>query len=117
MRSGLPWQEVKSYSRKPDLFPWWSSPNQLHWILNKPYEYAPGTHWHYNTGASHILSVVLQEATGMSSMEFAQKYLFEPIGSQVKHWNTDKQGYPYGGDGLWLDGRTLIKIGRMYLNK
>jgi CubicO group peptidase (beta-lactamase class C family) len=114
MSSGLPWLEINSAQQ--DYMPWVSSPNQLRWILDKPYEYAPGMHWNYNTGASHILSVVLQEATGMTAKEFAQKYLFDPIGSQLRYWCADKQGYYYGGHGICLDGRTMIKIGRMFLD-
>ena len=33
----------------------------------------------YNSGSSHLLSYIIQEATGMSTERFAKKYLFDPL--------------------------------------
>ena len=114
MTSGLPWLELGS--EEQDYFAFVSSPDPLLWILNRPLEHPPGEVWNYNTGASHILSAILTEATGADAREFAQAHLFGPLDDEVGPWLTDNRGYCYGGHGVSLRGRTMIKLGRLFLD-
>ena len=43
----------------------------------------PRRHFQYCTAGAHLLSAVLQRAVGMSTREFANRYLFEPVGMTV----------------------------------
>jgi CubicO group peptidase (beta-lactamase class C family) len=115
MTSGLPWRELNSPLQ--DYFPWVSSPDPLLWILQKPFAAEPRTKWNYDTGASHIPSAVLTAATGLSERELASRNLFTPLGEDIGPWPADPQGRYYGGHGISLTGRTLIKIGRLMLDK
>jgi CubicO group peptidase (beta-lactamase class C family) len=114
MTSGLPWRELNV--SVGDFGAWVGSPDPLLWILERPLEHEPGTHWNYNTGASHILSAILTEATGLSAREFAQQRLFDPLGSASGSWLADPRGYNYGGHGVSLSGRTMIRLGRLFLD-
>ena len=114
MTSGLPWREIGSTEQ--DYSEWVGSPDPLLWILTKPLEHAPGTYWHYNTGASHIPSAILTVATGQSALAFSEGRLFGPLESEVGGWPADPRGYNYGGHGIRLQGRTLVKLGRLYLD-
>jgi CubicO group peptidase (beta-lactamase class C family) len=114
MTSGIPWAELGTVEQ--DYFPFVSSPDPLLWILNRPLEHPPGQVWNYNTGACHILSAILTEATGSSARDFAQAELFGPLGEEAGPWLTDNSGYCYGGHGLALSGRTMIKLGRLFLD-
>lgn len=77
----------------------------------------PGTFFNYSTGASHILSAVLTEATGMSTCEYAHKYLFEPMGIDAEFWGYDPQGYFTGGHSVSLTAREIAKFGMLFLNE
>ena len=114
MTSGLPWRELNSAQQ--DYSVWVSSDDPLLWILNRPLEHPPGEVWNYNTGASHILSAILTEATGVSARDYAQAQLFGPLDEDVGPWVTDNRGYCYGGHGVSLRGRTMIKLGRLFLD-
>ncbi|MCG6922343.1 MAG: beta-lactamase family protein [Acidobacteria bacterium] len=114
MTSGIPWLELGSEEQDYSAFV--SSPDPLLWILNRPLEYPPGEVWNYNTGASHILSAILTEATGTSAREFGQAHLFGPLDAEVGPWLTDSRGYCFGGHGISLRGRTMIKLGRLFLD-
>ena len=109
MTSGLPWHELNSVEQ--DYSAWVSSPDPLRWILDKPLDHEPGSFWHYNTGASHIASAILTEATGQSARAFAQDQLFGPLDSVVGNWPADPRGYNYGGHGISLQARTLVRFG------
>ncbi len=43
----------------------------------------------YNTGATHLVSAAITEASGMSTCEYAYQRLFDPLGITVEWWNRD----------------------------
>lgn len=70
----------------------------------------------YSTGTSHLLSVIITKATGMSTKAFAEKYLFEPLNIRVGGWDRDPQGFYMGGNNMALSPKDLLKIGQMLLD-
>ena len=77
----------------------------------------PGTIFCYDSPGMHLLSAILQEATGMTALEFAQKNLFKPLGIREEVWESDPQGYTRGWGDLHLKPRDAAKIGYLWLNK
>lgn len=114
MRAGFAWDEITETSEYPK---WISSSNQLEYILKKPFVHEIGTRFDYSDGAAHLVSVILTAATGMSTSDFANDFLFHPLGINERDWLKDKQGYCYGGVGLYLSGREMDKIGNLVLNE
>ena len=97
-----------------------------------------GEEFHYSTLGIQVLSNVITVATGMSLKEFAEKYLFEPLGitdvpnanvvdraSQEafnktrnnRGWVKDPSGLHTTGWGLSLTTDEFSRIGVMVLNK
>lgn len=114
MTSGISGNDLIGISEYED---WRSAPNQLIATLNQPMVYKPGEYFAYNSGASHILSIVLTQATGMSTFEFARKYLFQPLGIADHSWERDQQGNYNGSSGSSLTPYDMLKLGQLYLNK
>lgn len=114
MTSGLQWHELDGgddYSR------WVSSDDMVQYVIDLPWVDPPGTTFLYNTGGTHLLSVILTEATGMPTLEFARRYLFSPLGIDTVAWWRDERGYYTGGMGLWIRPRDMLKIGEMFLRE
>jgi CubicO group peptidase (beta-lactamase class C family) len=109
MISGLQWNETT------DVDPWLASPDPVGYLLSRPLAANPGASWNYDTAAAHLLSVVLTQATGMSTLEFADEYLFGPLGITDRSWETIG-GYYNGGHGLWLSTEDLAKLGVLFVN-
>lgn len=86
------------------------------YALDQPFEEEPGGRMVYSTGTSHLLSVILTKASGMSTRSFAEEYLFGPMNIRVGGWDRDPQGYYMGGNNLALSPLSLLKIGRLMLN-
>ncbi len=103
MTAGFEWDE-------DTVVDWMYSVDPVGDILSRPVVATPGTVWLYNTAASHLLSVVLTEATGMTTMEFADQVLFGPLGITERSWQLTG-GYHAGGHGLHLRTHDLAKIG------
>lgn len=111
MRAGLETTSFYNYG------PWVVSPDWVAYALSRPLEEEPGGKMVYSTGTSHLLSVLLTKATGMSTREFAQQYLFEPMDILPGGWDRDPQGFYMGGNNVALRPIDMMKIGQMVLDK
>ncbi len=118
MTTGLDWNEWNiSYDDSSNMYnQMFGSPNPIQFFLNLPTVYDPGTHWVYTTGASHLLSAIITQTTGMSARNFAQQYLFEPLNITIGGWSVDPQAITNGGTLLYVTTRDMAKLGLLYLN-
>ncbi|MEM8890013.1 MAG: serine hydrolase [Bacteroidota bacterium] len=108
MTSGIEWTEgAAGYNA------WVSSGRHIDYLLQKPMVAEAGEEWNYNSACSHLLSVILTKATGMSTLSFANKYLFRPMGIDHVRWES-LGGYNNGGAGLEMKPRDMLKIGYLY---
>lgn len=90
----------------------------------------------YSSAGAHLLSAIISRSTGMSAREFANKYLFNPVGikeipdhsmksfqmndvfgKDVRGWIKDPQGITAGGFGLTITPRDMARFGFIYLNE
>lgn len=96
-----------------------ASTNWVDFALNLPMATKPGAQFNYCTDAVHVLSAILQKATGLSTREFANKTLFAPLGIgpiPEARWPSDPQGITRGGEGLILTPQEMAKFGYLILN-
>ncbi|SHF77308.1 CubicO group peptidase, beta-lactamase class C family [Fodinibius roseus] len=110
MRAGLETTSFHNYGR------WVTSDNWVRYALDQPMEAKPGGDMVYSTGTSHLLSVIITRAAGMSTRDFARQYLFNPMDIAAGGWDRDPQGYYMGGNNLALRPADMMKIGQMVLN-
>jgi hypothetical protein len=94
-----------------------ASEDWIQFALDRKVVSKPGAHFVYDSPGMHILSAILQKATGMTALEFANKNLFEPLGIKEVLWDTDPQGFNHGWGDLFLNPRDAAKIGYLWLNK
>ncbi len=99
MTSGLEGNDIPDFQEYNN---WLYAPNQIEYTLGKRMIYQPGSVFGYNTGACHLISVILTRAAGTSTFEFAKQHLFQPLGIAANSWGTDRQGYYNGGAALCL---------------
>jgi CubicO group peptidase (beta-lactamase class C family) len=119
MKGGFDWAErTYPYSdpRNP-MIQAFRSNDPIQFVLDKPMAAQPGTVWAYNGGLSQILSAIITGTTGLNTLEFAKKNLFNPLGITEYSWQRDRQGIYHGGSGLSLTPRDMAKYGYLILNK
>lgn len=92
-----------------------ASPDWVQWVLDRPMAEAPGGTWYYSNANLHLAAGVLAQATGMSPLAFAQRYLFRPLRITDVVWEADPQGVNVGNGGQQLRPLDLAKIGQLYL--
>lgn len=84
-------------------------------FLSIPVKHAPGTHFVYNSAASHILSTIIQKRTGQTLRQYLTSRLFEPLGIEVAEWESYPDGVNFGGWGLSLMTEDIAKFGQLCL--
>jgi CubicO group peptidase (beta-lactamase class C family) len=87
------------------------------YTLNLPMADTPGKSFHYCNGVSHLLSAIIQESSGMTTLAFAKKYLFHPLGITDIEWEVSPEGINNGYAGLRMQPRDMAKVGLLYLNR
>ncbi len=111
MTAGWRWDISTDYERLI------ASENWLEYTLSQPVAYTPGTFYAYNSGGSHVLSVIISEVSGKSTEDYAQSRLFSPLGMRRPTWQRSPQGETVGGFGLELTARNVAKFGFLCLNR
>jgi hypothetical protein len=86
-------------------------------FLAQPVEHTPGTHFVYNSGASYMLSAIVQRLTGMTLLEYLQPRLFAPLGIERATWESCPRGINVGGWGLSITTADIARFGQLYLQK
>jgi hypothetical protein len=117
MRSGIEWHEqdrpLDSTNTTMQLE---SSRDWIRFTLSQPMDAEPRTKWAYNSGGSALMAEVLRNITGKHVNEYANQYLFTPLGIRDFHWKITPTGHPDTEGGLYLEARDLAKIGQLYLD-
>lgn len=56
-------------------------------FLAQPVPFRPGTHFAYNTGATCLLSALVQRVSGETLFDYVNRKLFVPLGICGAYWN------------------------------
>ena len=106
-------------------------------ILREGTQQPAGQGFAYASAGSHLLSAILRQATGRSTLDYARAKLFTPLGistlpaaeivareeSQPAYdragfaWPTDPQGNQSGFSFLKLTARDMATLGQLWLDK
>jgi CubicO group peptidase (beta-lactamase class C family) len=94
-----------------------AQPDWAKTFLSLPIEHAPGEVFLYDTGATFMLSAIVQRVTGQKVVDYLQPRLFAPLEIREKNWDESPLGVNTGGWGLSVTTETLAKFGQLYLQK
>lgn len=86
-------------------------------FLALPIENPPGSVFLYNSGATYMLSAIVQKVSGQKVIDYLRPRLFAPLDINGMTWETCPRGINTGGWGLSLQTEGLVKFGQFYLQK
>lgn len=110
MQAGLASTSGRNYGR------WVVSPDWVEFALKVPLVAEPGTDMIYSTGSTHLLSAIIERASGMSTREFAQQHLASPMDFRLAYWSRDPKGIYFGGNDMEITPRQMLRFGQLYLD-
>jgi len=77
----------------------------------------PSTHFLYNTGATYMLSAIVQKVSGQTVHDFLSERLFKPLNITGTDWEKDPNGVDVGGWGLRARLEHIANFGQLYLQE
>ena len=77
MQAGLERTSGRNYGA------WVTSPDWVAYALTRPFVAEPGGRMLYSTGSSHLLSAILTQATGESTLSLARAWLGDPLDIEI----------------------------------
>lgn len=100
-------QEDKIYRKK----------DWLQYTLDLPMVNEPGTVSNYCSMGAVLIAEIISQASEMTVDEFAEQYLFNPLGITNVSWNhTSNKDVIPSGKRLYMTSRDMAKIGQLMLN-
>lgn len=108
MQAGLAPTSGPNYGR------WVASRNWVRAALAQDFETDPGGRMLYSTGSSHLLSAILTEAGGDSTLELAEEWFAAVEDFDITDWSRDPQGIYLGGNEMAMSPRSLLAFGEVY---
>jgi CubicO group peptidase (beta-lactamase class C family) len=118
MSAGLEWDEDTYPTSDPrnDFTRLERSSDPIGFVLGKSLIANPGELFWYNSGLSHVLSALITEVSGTSTLDFAREHLLDPLGIGTVRWTRDGIRLYKGGTQLYMTPRDLARIGVLCLN-
>ena len=111
-RSGLSWDEIVSEN---DLEEMMNSDDWVKNLLKKPLDAIPGGRYNFNSGASMILSKIIQNLTNETLSSYIDRRLFKALEIEEWLWTADPSGTTNATNGLHLTQLDFTKIGYLLL--
>lgn len=85
-------------------------------FLSLEVEHKPGTFFKYNSGASYMLSALVQKVSGLRLEVYLKPRLFDPLGIEPPLWGISPEGVNLAG-ALYFKTEDLAKLALLYLQK
>ena len=111
MQTGFQWDDFDNLAAA-----YISSLDPVKLMLELPFEDYPGQSFNYCSGAASIFGAVLSKLIQGDLQDFANTYLFYPIGAKLKRWDKDPTGRYVGASEMYLTNPDLICFGLLYLH-
>ena len=121
MSSGLAFQEDYEDGAVSDVIPMLMLEGRHDtgaFAAAKPLAHAPGSCWHYSSGATNIISRILKDIVGGGAsgmLRFMNDELFEPIGVRTATPKFDTSGVFIGSSFLMAIPQDFARFGLLYL--
>ncbi|MBU1099593.1 MAG: beta-lactamase family protein [Bacteroidetes bacterium] len=113
MRMGIEGESTNNYSVYNHFY---YTSDWIKAAIEAPLQSDPGERMLYNTFETHLLSAIINKATGRSIRDFAQEFLFNPMGISLGDWQS-QNGYHFGGNTMHFTPKEMAVLGQLYLNK
>ena len=119
MSSGLEFDETYDPGHDPTAMLFAASSTAA-FAADKPLEAEPGSEWKYSSGTTNILAALVTDRarthTGLSPAQFADRYLFSPLGTRSFVVEPDTVGNLIGSSFAWATARDWLRFGLLYMN-
>ena len=94
----------------------WETKSWEAFILDIPSIHEPGMNWAYSSIEPELIGLIISRASGLSLMDFARQYLFDPLGIDQYEWFISPEGRGYAAGSFFMRPRDMLKIAQLVLD-
>lgn len=96
---------------------WIAKEDWKEYLLKVPLISTPGSKWVYADINALLIGAVIEETSGMSLRDFAQKKVFDPLGIEQFYWYTNASNQTGAAGNLYLSTLDFAKLGMLVVNE
>lgn len=100
-----------------DNFQYHTADSPIRRFLSFPVDHKPGILFIYNSPGTLVQSAIVQKVTGMTTRDYLQTRLFDPLGFGHPEWGSTEQGVTVGPSELVIRTEDIACFGQMLLQK
>lgn len=96
-----------------------TEPSASAYVLHKPLQHSPGTHFNYSSGTANLLSQLYFDHAGDTLQDAYDDYIeniVTPMGFQDAIFETDASGVFVGSSYFYASARDWARLGQLMLN-
>ncbi|OEJ99825.1 serine hydrolase domain-containing protein [Roseivirga misakiensis] len=95
----------------------WSGKEEwVQYILGVPLANKPGEKWVYADINAAVIGAIIEETSGMSLRDFANKHVFKPMGIKQFFWFTNEANQTVAAGTLYISTLDFAKLGVLVAN-
>lgn len=114
MASGLDWDE-KYYSPFSKTTQLYFDTDLASFIKSLPVIKDPGTVYEYSSGATQLLAMTIEKATGEKLTKYVDEKFWKPMGAESdSYWQTDREGLVKAYCCIASNARDFARFGKLY---
>ncbi|MEO0899684.1 MAG: serine hydrolase [Bacteroidota bacterium] len=116
MRSGLNCEEF--FGMGPECEDgMWESEDWIAYCISREVKHKPGINWSYSSNDPVITGEMIARASGMTIMDFAKKYLFQPLQIEGYRWTITPKGRGMTAGSFYIKPKDMLKVAQLVANK
>jgi len=93
-----------------------AQPDWAKYTLDLPMAHDPGTRYAYCSANANLVAAALSARTGLWLPELFDRTVARPLQFGPYYWDLTPSGDGYGGGGVYLRPRDLLKVGQAFLD-
>jgi CubicO group peptidase (beta-lactamase class C family) len=87
----------------------------IRFCLDLPLKNKPGSQWDYTSINAMLLGGIISRASNMTVSDFADLYLFKPLGISNYRWTKDPMGHETSAGSFFISTKDMHKIAQLVL--
>jgi len=96
---------------------WIAQDDWKEYLLSVPQTSKPGERWVYADINAVLIGAIIEETSGLSLKDYAQKNLFDPLGIKQVYWYTNAANQTGAAGNLYISTLDFAKLGLLVSNQ
>ena len=104
---------IKNYTEIPARYPNrlredWTLSQMIDFFKDEPFDFEPGTKWHYDNSGYVLLGAILEKVTGRAYADLVSEWIFTPLDMKDTRYDSEASIIPRRASGYQLANGRIV---------